>query len=399
MLAAPFLFRGGGKQAMAKAAERGAAVDLKIAAGPDEIDAVQGFRYRVQIDLQRGESVDADAATRRLGDSLDASATLLCLRNPAGSIVATARLLFGAHGVPPSMMEVYRLDRFMSFGPEVLALQDRLVIAPEDGAAGLAAALIGAAFRIARRQGGRFLFASCPPAQVRLYEQLGYRRYADNYIDRDDQYLVPLVLLTEDYPHLARMNSPFAKLIAALENPGTTAAWFARSFPDLPAADLGKGENEERLWRHLTERLNQNPLQGVPMLAGLDYRDARRFIGLGTLLRVRAGDRIVSAGTVGREMFVLIAGEAEVWAVREEEDLARLVTSLAKGAVFGEIGFLADSPRTADVVALTDGEVLVLTQQVMTRAIAEMPAVAAQVLLNLSLILCERLRATTARLL
>lgn len=384
---------------MAKPSKPEPAVELKIAATPEEIDSIQGFRYRVQIDLQRGESVDADAQTRRLGDSLDQAATILHLKNQAGSIVATARLLFGAHGVPPNMMEVYQLDRFMSFGPKVLALQDRLVIAPEDGAAGLAATLIGAAFRIARRQGGRFLFASCPPAQVRLYEQLGYRRYADNYIDRDDQYLVPLVLLTEDYPHLARVNSPFAKLIAALDNPGATAAWFARSFPDTPAGEPARGESEDRLWRHLTERLNQNPLQGVPMLAGLDYRDARRFLGIGTLLRVKAGDRIVATGTVGREMFVLIAGEVEVWTVREEEDLARLVAKLGKGAVFGEIGFLADTPRTADVVAISDGEVLVLTQQVMSRAIAEIPAVAAQVLLNLSLILCERLRATTARLL
>lgn len=385
---------------MPKAPERGPAIELKIAASPEEIASIQGFRHRVQIDLHGGESVDADPRTRRVGDSFDSTATLLCLKNPAGSIVATARLLFGAHGVPPQMMEVYQLDRFMSFGPEVLALQDRLVIAPEDGAAGLAATLIGAAFRIARRQGGRFLFASCPPAQVRLYEQLGYRRYADNYIDRDDQYLVPLVLLTEDYPHLSRMGSPFARLIAALDNPGVTAAWFARSFPDLPAVEAGKGESEDRLWRHLTERLNQNPLQGVPLLAGLEYRDARRFIGIGTLLRVKAGDRIVATGTVGREMFVLIAGEAEVWVVRDDEgEMARLVTRLGKGAVFGEIGFLADTPRTADVVAITDGEVLVLTQQVMTRAIAEMPAVAARVMLNLSLILCERLRATTAQLL
>jgi len=383
---------------MAKPAQGGPAVELKIAATPEEIDSIQGFRHRVQIDLQGGESVDADAATRRLGDSLDRTATLLYLRNRAGSIVATARLLFGAHGVPPQMMEVYQLDRFMSFGPEVLALQDRLVIAPEEGAAGLAAALIGAAFRIARRQGGRFLFASCPPAQVRLYEQLGYRRHADNYIDRDDQYLVPMVLLTEDYPHLARVGSPFAALIAALDNPGATAAWFARSFPDTPKADAGKGESEDRLWRHLTDRLSQNPLQGVPLLAGLEYRDARRFIGIGTLLRVKAGDRIVATGSVGREMFVLIAGEAEVW-VSREEDMARVVAKLGKGAVFGEIGFLADTPRTADVVAISDGEVLVLTQQVMSRAIAEIPAVAAKVMLNLSLILCERLRATTAQLL
>ena len=70
----------------------------------------------------------------------------------------------------------------------------------------------------------------------------------------------------------------------------------------------------------------------------------------------------------------------------------------SRGDVFGEMAYLSEAPRTADVIALSEGEVLVLNQQTMQRAIAEMPAVAARVLFNLSLILSDRLGKTTAML-
>ena len=47
------------------------------------------------------------------------------------------------------------------------------------------------------------------------------------------------------------------------------------------------------------------------------------------------------------------------------------------------------------MVATDDVEVLVLTQDYLKRAMAAMPEVAAQVLFNLSLILCRRLKDAT----
>jgi len=76
------------------------------------------------------------------------------------------------------------------------------------------------------------------------------------------------------------------------------------------------------------------------------------------------------------------------------EELHRLVGA---GDPFGEIGFLTDEPRTANVVARSPCEVLVLSGAFFQRFIAKDPAVAAKVLLNLSKVLAGRLTLTTRR--
>ena len=76
-----------------------------------------------------------------------------------------------------------------------------------------------------------------------------------------------------------------------------------------------------------------------------------------TLLRVRAGRRVVRGGDIGREVFILVSGTASV---HDAGDGSYLGT-LRPGEVFGELSVLSGRPRRADVVANTDVEVLVMT--------------------------------------
>lgn len=95
-------------------------------------------------------------------------------------------------------------------------------------------------------------------------------------------------------------------------------------------------------------------------------------------------------------MFVILSGAVDV-----RSDGANKDTSLAKfgkGEIFGEMAFLGHTTRSADVVALSDIEVLVLTQTFVRKAMTVMPETASKILLNLSLILCERLRLNTESL-
>ena len=373
------------------------AIDLAVAGTPREITAVQRFRYQVLVEGRGAESVDVDRKHRIVADAMDAAAQHLYVRTITGTLAAAVRLIPAALDVvPPAVADAFKLGSFLNFGRAAACMQDRLVVG-EASAAGIMATLLGGAIRVARRIGARFLFAAVPTGQVRAFEQLGYRSYAEGFVDRDDEYLVPMVLLTEDYIHLATINSPFARLIAREDNPVTTAEWFAKAYPARARA-APKGANEDQVWEHVTQVLRQSPLEGIPLLHDLSYADARRFIGVGTLKRCRAGDVLVRQGDVGRELFVVIGGDVEVRRA-DKKGVSKLVTELGRGEVFGEMAYLSEAPRTADVIALGEGEVLVLNQQMMQRAIAEMPAVAARVLFNLSLVLCGRLRDTTGRLL
>ncbi len=64
---------------------------------------------------------------------------------------------------------------------------------------------------------------------------------------------------------------------------------------------------------------------------------------------------------------------------------------MSQGDVFGEIAFLLDQPRFSDVYAATDARILSLSEGTIRKLTESDPAIAAQLLLNISKILCLRL--------
>src|SRR5262245_2035714 len=68
------------------------------------------------------------------------------------------------------------------------------------------------------------------------------------------------------------------------------------------------------------------------------------------------GDRLVSEGDLDQSLFIGVRGCFEVVAK------GRLLRRLEAGHVFGEIAFLASTPRSASVVATEESEVLCMTK-------------------------------------
>ena len=73
-----------------------------------------------------------------------------------------------------------------------------------------------------------------------------------------------------------------------------------------------------------------------------------------------AGETIVQRGDDADEMFVIRSGEVEIR--REGADEDGIMARLGAGDFFGEMSLLESLPRDADVVALTDVRLLVITQ-------------------------------------
>jgi CRP-like cAMP-binding protein len=69
-------------------------------------------------------------------------------------------------------------------------------------------------------------------------------------------------------------------------------------------------------------------------------------------------------------MFVVLEGTLEV---RVGDELIRV---FSPGDVFGEMAFLLERPRSADVYAATDGRVLSLSEGTLRKAIGSDPAIA-----------------------
>ena len=367
-----------------------------IAGGDEERRRIYRFRYRVKVAELGDDPPHADHGAKQLSDPLDKSAMQLYVAPSAGAeIVAAARLNTGlADKGLSGITELEGFGAFREFGVAAMSLSGQLVIAPKWARSKAASLALSAIYKLARQNGSRFDFSQCSPALVPLYQRLGYRRFRENFMDDDLGYQVPVVLVTEDYPHLSLVKSPLTQIAGGMSNPPETGNWFARTFPAYARAPVEAAMADDEFWHFLARKLNQAPTAGIPLLEGLSYPEAMSFIRAGSVLHCRKNMPIVKTGQMGREMFVILSGGARVLAGPGKAEVARL----KRGDIFGELAYLSEVPRTADVVTTDETELLVLSQEIVRRIMEKMPVIAARVLFNLSLILCARLEQSTRNL-
>lgn len=80
-----------------------------------------------------------------------------------------------------------------------------------------------------------------------------------------------------------------------------------------------------------------------------------------------AGETIVRAGTPGQEAFIIIDGTAEVKLPGTDNTLA----ILEAGEMFGELSIITEEERSADVVAKTDVQMMVMTRDTFMKRFVE----------------------------
>lgn len=362
---------------------------VRLAEDAADQEAIFRFRYDVYVrEMGKVRMDGADHAAGRLSDPEDAQARLYMAVGGDGGLVGTLRVLTGDHGIPPAFRALSDFDRFAEFPPQAMSFTARLMVAP--GARGSAAlnALLGRAYRDMLDSPAQVDFCACVPGLVDLYEHLGYRRFTRNVVDPVVGYQVPLALVLRDAEHLGAIRSPLWRLLRGHPSAGeggAVAAWLRETFP-VTSVVRDWVDNEDTFWLFLAEKVRAAASGTASILAELDEAEQRRMVRSGTVLDCRKGDVIIPAGTVGKEVYVVLDGVVEV----RLPGMATPVAVLDTGAVFGEIAFITDATRSADVVALTDARLLVLTQAYLRKLMKASPELAAKLLLNLSRVLAER---------
>ncbi len=149
------------------------------------------------------------------------------------------------------------------------------------------------------------------------------------------------------------------------------------------------------VWDLVSSRLGQAPHKTIPLFDGLGRLAVRLIVLLGNLRTFETGSIIMKRGEPGNEMYLLLGGEAEVQV--SAAGVTRPLAELARGDVFGEMGLLRSSMRTADVVALSDVEVLVINEAFLRRLRQRYPRFASRFFLNIARILSDRLEAANRR--
>lgn len=148
------------------------------------------------------------------------------------------------------------------------------------------------------------------------------------------------------------------------------------------------------VWDLVAKKLGPSPQKTISLFQGLNGLAVRLVVLMGTLRSFQPGDRIVERGQPGREMYLVLEGEAQVRGTDGESVLA----SLRRGDVFGEMALLRSAVRSADVVATSNVEVLVIDEAFLRRLRARYPRFASRFFLNIARILSDRLEDANRRL-
>jgi CRP-like cAMP-binding protein len=113
--------------------------------------------------------------------------------------------------------------------------------------------------------------------------------------------------------------------------------------------------------------------------------------------RFRAGDIVIQRGAMDRTFYFVAAGALEVGVYRIGSEGTAPVARIGAGSVIGEQSFFDGEPRSTNVWAVSDGELLRLAPEAFDAFGREEPALARDLLFALGRILSVRLRNTTFR--
>jgi len=113
--------------------------------------------------------------------------------------------------------------------------------------------------------------------------------------------------------------------------------------------------------------------------------------------RAGAGAEIIREGEAGDFMILLIEGRVEVFK-QDRWNAPRLIAVVAPGQSLGEMSMIDGEPRFASCVAAEPCMFAALTRESLARIILEQPVLGAKILMELVLMLSQRLRQTSSRL-
>jgi CRP-like cAMP-binding protein len=130
-------------------------------------------------------------------------------------------------------------------------------------------------------------------------------------------------------------------------------------------------------------------LRGHPLLHRLSEEQLQRFARAGELESYTAGEAIVSEGTLGDSIYLVLAGMTEV---HKAGAGGRKLAELGAGEFFGEMTLVEAALRCASVTAKQDAQVFRLPNQAVHRLANEDPRGMNTVLVAVVRVLSDRLR-------
>ena len=138
-------------------------------------------------------------------------------------------------------------------------------------------------------------------------------------------------------------------------------------------------------------------IERSPLFENFNLAEIRLMSNFMRVYRAESGIDIIREGDAGDFMMLLIEGRIEVFK-QDRWNSPRLIAVLDPGKTVGEMSMIDGEPRFASCVAAQHCLMAVLTRESLARIILEQPILGAKILMELVMMLSQRLRQTSARL-
>lgn len=133
------------------------------------------------------------------------------------------------------------------------------------------------------------------------------------------------------------------------------------------------------------------------LLPAWGEQEWRKLLAITTPRRLKASEVVIQRGVVDRSLYFVAAGALEVGITYVDGISISTLARISTGSVIGEQSFFDGQPRSANVWAETEGELLCLTEDRFRQFVQAEPKLTCDLLFALGRILSLRLRNTTMR--
>ncbi len=138
---------------------------------------------------------------------------------------------------------------------------------------------------------------------------------------------------------------------------------FAAAMAGTPV-DVQLDDESSRVVRAVAATISSSPL-----LSELDSDLVRYLIEAGSLIHVPAGKAVFQEGQAGESLFLVLEGTVDIERHDPQTGAVGRLATLRKGAFFGEMALLTDTPRSATVRVVRDATLLEVSRDAIRKMI------------------------------
>ncbi len=366
---------------------------VRFAVTEEDNQASFKLRYQIYVKSMGRLKDKGDHVNQELRDEYDKSArAVIAIQN--GEAIGTLRLFWGGD-VPftDSLIEAYSIAPFLNIlKQDQICIVERLMVTEGHRGSNVTLRMYKEVLNFVLKHRAEIVLLDCEPHHLNSYLKLGFRPFTTPYTYPGIGLVIPMALIVGDYEHLKQIGSPFAMLTKPEDLAYCCSAEALSKIIDdksnvhsLTVSNTSQFLDEIR---SLSPGKQWSFDAAASLFDSLTEDEIERLIQKSHIITCKKGNHIIEKDNSAKTMFILLHGHVAV------EKGGQMIAMVSPGEVIGEIAFFLGVPRTASIIAATDGvKVLSLDEKGLSRLLKHEGQLANKVLMNLCRGLCSRILA------